>query len=370
MKYSTTSLSAITLCVCMMLSHRTNGMDMRGTPSPFTNNNPNQIQMAGQQWNQQLNTNMQVGSNNWNTAATPMFLAPPGNSQEQLLDLSEFHPPEKMIIQATVDPNTQDVYIEFSGKYKFRPRRWAGNSGHNQYRMKPTWNGQKLLVTCYKENKRYEKVKAFYDHIEGLTDHVSKKELDSILLRRMDNAQSADKEIGCIVFEQPQGYISFTGLLKRRISFNLAKHIPNMLAQPLHILTIWGLHITALEEILIDFDRTVISKDLARNTASGQKYQNRKELELMYKPFQTDVKQTAVFINNFFTVYGKILERDFKITNPALLPQVELYNKQRESLRKLKEAMIKAEMPYMLFNVLMDHDNDYNLIAIPAIKTN
>ncbi|KAI8055859.1 hypothetical protein BDF22DRAFT_313328 [Syncephalis plumigaleata] len=155
MRYSTTSLSAITLCVCMMLCHHTNGTDMWSTPSPFTNNNPNQIQMAGQQWNQQPNTNMQSGSNNWNNVATPMHL---NNNQGQPQSS------ERLIIHTTTYPKKWDhVTIHFSGKYRFASLEWSKFSRHTQWQMKPTWKGQNFLVICYKGNEKYQRVKDFYD---------------------------------------------------------------------------------------------------------------------------------------------------------------------------------------------------------------
>ncbi|KAI8047706.1 hypothetical protein BDF22DRAFT_748560 [Syncephalis plumigaleata] len=363
-----------------MLSHHTNGTDMWSTPSPFTNNNPNQMPMAGQQWHQQPNTNMQFGSNNWNNAATPIH---PNSNQGQPQS------PEKMIIQATIDYNSNnDITFHFSGKYKFKPMKWAVSSGYPYYKKKVTWNRQDLLVTCYKDNKKYGKVKAFYDYAEGITNPEYKKELDSILLRRMDNAHSENIEGGCFVFEVPQGHMYLKGFFDRPVSFDWVKHIPNIIARVMegviyinkigvaynsigrdHIMVSVDKKNNINGVKLINFDRTVMSKELEKSMANGQNYQGQIVSDLK-KPFLDDIKQTEVFIDKLFKAYGGLLDFKFKNIPPALLPQVNLYNAQRKSLWKLKSAMIKAETPYMLFNILMDHVNDYNTLVTPAIRNN
>ncbi|KAI8055849.1 hypothetical protein BDF22DRAFT_653566 [Syncephalis plumigaleata] len=283
--------------------------------------------MAGQQWNQQHNTNMQFGSNNWNNAATPIH---PNSNQGQPQS------PEKMIIDAV----------------------------------------------------KYEKVKAFYDYIEGITNPQYKKELDSILLRRMDNARSANIEGGCFVFEVPEEYMYLTGFLNRELSFNWVKHIPNIIARVMKGVkylndigiaynSIGGDHIMVSKDKknningvkLINLDRTVIFKGYAKSMTNGQIYEDQKELDLMYKAFLKDIKQTAAFINNFFNAYDKILTLNFRTTDPALLPQVELYDAQRESLKNISALMHASQIPFMMSNSILFND-DYNLIATPVIRNN
>ncbi|KAI8048682.1 hypothetical protein BDF22DRAFT_258347 [Syncephalis plumigaleata] len=194
MRYSTTSLSAITLCVCMMLSHHTNGMDMWGTPSPFTNNNPNQMPMTGQQWHQQPNTNMQFESNNWNNVATPMHpndnqgqqwnqqrsakikfrsakwskaaLSPdhPSNKHDKSQHMSQPQSAERMTIHTTPHPkNRRDLIIHFSGKYKFKPMVWQGSVATSRYKIESEMGKGELLVVCDKGNVEHENAKRFYD---------------------------------------------------------------------------------------------------------------------------------------------------------------------------------------------------------------
>ncbi|KAI8055843.1 hypothetical protein BDF22DRAFT_672483 [Syncephalis plumigaleata] len=353
------------------------------------------MDMRGQQWNQQHNTNMQFGSNNWNNVATPKH---PNNNQGQQWNQQpsakiKFKPAKwnKAVLSPDhPNPKTKDdIIIHFSGKYRFESLKWSKFSRHTQWQMKPTWKGQNFLVICYKGNEKYQRVKDFYDYIEGMTNEVDKSKLSSILLKRKAHAQSANKEVGCFVFELHREYTTLRAFLTRNPTFTAAKHIPNMAFRVMEAVaylndigvaynSIGGDHIMVSKDKknnvndikLINFDRSLVFRAFAKSMTNGQIYEDQTVSDWISKAYLKDIKQTAGLIDNLFNAYDNILSHDYEATDPALLPQVNLYNAQRKSLWKLKSAMIKAETPYMLFNILMDHVNDYNTLVTPAIRNN
>ncbi|KAI8055858.1 hypothetical protein BDF22DRAFT_732013 [Syncephalis plumigaleata] len=180
-----------------------------------------------------------------------------------------------------------------------------------------------------------------------MTNEVDKSKLSSILLKRTANAQSANKEVGCFVFELHREYTTLRAFLTRNPTFTAAKQLPNIVAHIMDTVaylndigvaynSIGGDHIWVsadkknnVNDIkLINFDRSLVFRAFAKSMTNGQIYQDKEMLDLISKTYLKDIKQTAGLIDNLFSAYRGILNEQFNITDPALAGQVELYNAQ------------------------------------------